>query len=200
MVLHELEQLIATYGYTGLFFGVLVESFGVPAPAQTLLIVAAGLAGKGDMDIRLIVLVAWTGAVIGDNIGYFIGRYAGRAILLRYGRYIRLTPEKLNLMEAKFRRYGPGIVIVARFFDVLRQLNGVFAGSMEMPWRTFLICNMIGATLWVALWAVLAFYFGANVSKLLDYAAHHKALTYSVLAVGAAAVILFLAIRFLRRR
>ena len=200
MVLHELEHLIATYGYTGLFFGVMVESFGIPAPAQTLLIVASGLAGKGEMDIRLIVLVAWTGAVIGDNIGYAIGRFAGRAVLLRYGRYIRLTPEKLSLVEAKFQRYGPGIVIVARFFDVLRQLNGVFAGSMEMRWRTFLICNMIGATLWVGLWGVVAYYFGANVNKVLEYAAQHKALTYSALALAAAAVVLFVAIRFFRRR
>lgn len=137
------------YGYLTLFATVFVEGFGLPVPGQTLIMASALLAEKGSMHIMAVFLTAWSAAVLGDNVGYLIGRWGGRNLLLK----LRVKPAHLERIEYFFTRYGGGIVIFARFVDILRQLNGVVAGSMQMPWRTFVLFNAIGAALWVGLWA-----------------------------------------------
>lgn len=151
MLAHYLEVArpwLEEYGYFMLFATVFVEGFGVPVPGQTLIMASALLAEKGDMHIAAVFLVAWSAAVMGDNAGYLIGRWGGRKLLLK----LRIKPAQLDRMEYFFTHYGSGIVIFARFVDVLRQLNGVVAGSMGMPWRKFVLFNALGAALWVGLW------------------------------------------------
>ena len=123
-----LDPLIQKYGYLAVAGLVTLEDFGVPVPGETLVIAAAFYAGIGQLNIILVVLVAIIGAIIGDNIGYAIGYYGGHPIVEKLGKYIFLTPARINQLEAFFTKHGGKIVVVARFIEGLRQLNGILAG------------------------------------------------------------------------
>lgn len=150
------------YGYFALFGGVLVEGFGIPAPGETLVIASALLAGQGDLHLLAVLLIAWLAAVLGDNLGYLLGRWGGHRLLLKVG----VKPDHLQHVEHFFKRYGGGVVVAARFFEILRQLNGVVAGSMQMPWWRFLVFNALGAALWVGFWGGGVFLLGKHFEQL----------------------------------
>lgn len=171
MLSHYLElatPYLSRYGYFAVFGMVLVEGFGLPAPGQTLIIAGGLLAARGDMNITVLVLVAWAAAVLGDNIGYAIGRYGGRQLVLRHGGRAGLRAAHLERVERFFTRYGGGIVIAARFLEVLRQLNGVVAGLGGMSWLRFLGFNAVGAALWVGVWAYGVYRLGENMEQVLS--------------------------------
>ena len=157
-----LEHWIHEYGAGAVFLILTFESFGAPLPGESLLIVAAILAGRGDISFLSLLISAWAGAVIGDNIGYVIGRKLGHGLISRFGGKIGLTPERLGKVEAVFARYGPVTVCFARFFNVLRQLNGIVAGTLEMDWRQFLAFNALGGAIWVLLWTTAGRYLGSH--------------------------------------
>ena len=161
------------YGYWAIFGALLLENFGMPVPGETLLIASALLASQGRMDIVSLLLTACAAAITGDNIGYAIGRFGGRRLVFRYGRYVFITEERLQKAEGFFRNYGGAVVVMARFIAGLRQLNGIVAGTAKMSWWRFLIYNMLGAALWVSFWGMLfyelgerAFRFGAGFETL----------------------------------
>ncbi len=192
-----LESWIGHYGYIVVFVTILLEDFGLPAPGETVLISAALVAAKGELNIVLLLLAGWLGAVIGDNIGYAIGRFGGRALVLRIGRYVLVTEKRLSHAEDVFRRRGPIVVVIARFIEILRQLNGIMAGILNMPWWEFLSFNAIGAFLWVGFWATLFYLAGAHAFRILAIFRR----VWWVLPVLGALVLLVLAARlFLRRR
>ena len=118
-------------------------------PGESLLIGAAILAGRGTVSLSALLVSAWAGAVIGDNIGYLIGRNFGHTLIVRFGKKVGLTSARLDKVAAIFAKYGPATVAFARFFNVLRQLNGIFAGTLEMSWWRFLAFNAFGGALWV---------------------------------------------------
>ena len=144
-VLHSLEPTLNQFGYLAVVGLVLIEDFGVPVPGETVLILAAVYAGTGRLNIALVALLGFCGALLGDNIGFAIGHFGGRRLAQRYGRYIFLTPERLDKATAFFDRHGGKIIIVARFIEGLRQANGIIAGISGMRWTRFLIFNAIGA-------------------------------------------------------
>ena len=195
-LLGELEPYVHQYGAAAVFLILTFESFGLPLPGESLLIVASMLASRGDISYVALFLSAWAGAVLGDSIGYLIGRRFGRALLLRYGSKVGLTADRLVRVEAMFARYGPVAVAFARFFDVLRQLNGVVAGSMEMPWRRFVLFNMLGAAQWVLAWTVAGYYVGLHGTEIA--ALTHK-IGYAGVAAALIAATAALAVVVLRR-
>jgi membrane protein DedA with SNARE-associated domain len=170
---HELATLgpwLHHYGVAAVFVILTLESLGMPLPGESLLVVAAALAGRGDISLPGLIFSAWAGSVIGDNIGYLGGRMLGRGLLRRYGGKIGLTADRLNRVETVFARYGPMTVVFARFFNVLRQLNGVIAGTMKMDWRRFLVFNALGGALWVSAWIAAGFClasYGMNIAVLM---------------------------------
>ena len=119
-VLHSLEPTLNQFGYLAVVGLVLIEDFGVPVPGETVLILAAVYAGTGRLNIVLVALLGFCGALLGDNIGFAIGHFGGRRLAQRYGRYIFLTPERLDKATAFFDRHGGKIIIVARFIEGLR--------------------------------------------------------------------------------
>jgi len=193
--LAELRPLLDRYGYLAVFGAILLEDFGVPMPGETLLIAGAILASQGDLHIVPLVLIAWTAAVLGDNIGYAIGRLGGRELVVRYGRYVFLTEKRLKRAETFFHRRGGLIVLVARFFEILRQLNGIIAGIMSMSWWRFFTFNALGAALWVGFWSSLFFLAGREAGKL---AALFK--RYELFIIGGAGIALASLAFFLVRR
>jgi membrane protein DedA with SNARE-associated domain len=196
-LLGRLEPFVRDYGVGAVLVILTLESLGVPLPGESLLVFASLLAARGEMSFPALLLFAWIGGVIGDNIGYVIGRMLGRTLISRYGQKIGLGAERLGKIEAVFVRYGPATVGIARFFPLLRQLNGVVAGTLKMNWWTFLLFNALGCALWVAGWGLAGFYFGAHVSKITALV-HHFGLSGAILLVLALSVAL--AYRFRRSR
>ncbi|GAU86506.1 DedA family protein [Bosea sp. BIWAKO-01] len=163
------EPYIREYGAVAIFVILFLESLGALLPGESALIFAGVLASRGELSLSAVLFNAWVGAVLGDNVGYLIGRTFGRAVILKHGSRIGLTPERFNRVEAVFARYGPATVAGARFVNILRQLNGIAAGTTGMDWRRFLLFNALGGALWVAVWGAGAFYFGTHISGIAAY-------------------------------
>jgi membrane protein DedA with SNARE-associated domain len=159
----ELQRIIGDYGYWAVALGILLEDFGLPTPGETLLITGAIVASAGALNIYVLLVLAWLGAVVGDNIGYVIGRTGGHRLMLRYGRRFGVTDARLKQVEKFFDRHGSWVVVFARFVLVLRQFNGIVAGTLEMHWLRFLILNAVGAALWVTFWGILSFWLGKGI-------------------------------------
>jgi membrane protein DedA with SNARE-associated domain len=197
--LHGVAPILDRWGYLAVAGVIGVESFGVPAPGQTIMVAAAIYAGAGRLNVVAVAAIAFVAAVLGDNIGYWIGVRGGRRIVHRFGKYVLITPERLERAEKFFARRGNRIVVVARFIDGLRQLNGVIAGITAMPWRTFLIYNAIGAALWVGWWTTISYVLGTHLVEIIEQVHRYKWWAMAVVAVAVAAYII-LHVRHIRRR
>src|SRR5438552_10380107 len=166
---------------------IMLEDFGIPVPGETILIAGAVYAGAGRLNVVAVGVVGFVAAVIGDNIGFAIGHFGGRALVLRWGRYVRLTEERLHKAEAFFDHHGAWIITVARFIEVLRQANGIVAGTTGMRWRRFLVFNALGAALWVGTWVSLGYLAGTHIDAIyLDITRYSYYLLIALAAVLAA--------------
>lgn len=155
-----------SYGYWAIFLGVLLEDFGLPTPGETLLIAGAMLAGLGNFKIQWVVILGLGGAIIGDNIGYAIGYFGGRKLVLKYGHYVFLKEERLHKLELFFENHGGKVVAIARFIEGMRQFNGIVAGLSRMKWSRFLSFNILGAALWVGFWVSISYFLGNNLAVI----------------------------------
>jgi membrane protein DedA with SNARE-associated domain len=185
------------YGYLAVAGFVLLEDFGVPVPGETILILGAVYAGTGRLNIFLVGLIGFLAAVIGDNIGFAIGHFGGRRLVERYGRYILLTPERLDKATGFFERHGGKIVVAARFIEGLRQANGIIAGITGMHWAKFLGFNALGAALWVGLWTSIGYFSGSHIDTIYNAATRYS--TYLAIAV-AVLILAYIARRLWKRR
>jgi membrane protein DedA with SNARE-associated domain len=122
---------------------VAIESMGVPFPGETMLIVASVYAGMTHrLSLPLVIVAAASGAILGDNLGYWIGREGGYRLLRRYGHYLRLDERKLKLVQHFFRKHGGKVVFFGRFIAILRVWAAFLAGTNRMPWASFLFFNL----------------------------------------------------------
>jgi len=192
-----LDALIHQYGVAAIAVLLFLESFGFPVPGETLLVAGAFMAGQGELQLAPLISFAWLAAMAGDNVGYAIGRFGGRRLVLRFGYRIGITGPRLDRVTGFFRRYGGGVVLVARFFAIARQLNGLVAGIVDMRWWRFWLYNAIGAALWVCAWGLGVFFFGREVRELSPWL-HRAGVAY--IAGVCALVLLLLGWRWYRRR
>jgi membrane protein DedA with SNARE-associated domain len=155
-------------GYPGIATIVGLESAGLPLPGETTLIAASYLATNGRLSLPLVIGSAALGAIIGDSLGYVIGRKGGRRLLERRGRWLGVTPEKLAKADRYFARHGAKTVFFGRFVALLRILAGPLAGASKMPYRRFLAANVAGAITWAATMGTLAYIFGKPVAAFLS--------------------------------
>lgn len=166
---HEIaavEPWLDRYGYGAVFAMVGVEGLGIPAPGQTLLIAGAVTAAtQTNFHIGLLLLAAFLAAILGSSLGYLMGRRGGRALLRRF----RVDERHLQRVEQGFNRYGGGLIVVGRFFDGLRQLNGIAAGILEMPWWAFTAYNALGAALWVGCWGLGIYYLNEHGRAIIEF-------------------------------
>src|SRR5258708_10190469 len=168
--LQVIEKYVLAYGYWAVFFGVMLENAGVPVPGETILLIAGYFASTGKFHLGLVMLIAATGAVFGDNIGFAIGHHYGRNVLLRVGRFFFLTPKRLAHMENYFERHGNKTILVARFITGLRVFAGPLAGaSGKMPWRGFLAYNVGGAVLLSVVITLLGYFFCQSLPLLMKW-------------------------------
>ena len=195
-VLHDLEPTLDRFGYLALGL-IFLEDFGVPVPGETVLIIAAVYAGTGRMSIWLVALIGFLAAVLGDNVGFAIGHFGGRPLAERYGKYIFLTPERLEKTASFFDRHGGKVIVIARFVEGLRQANGIIAGITGMHWTKFLPFNMLGAALWVAVWVSVGYFSGSHINSIYHTVTRYQ--TYFAIAVGLA-ILAFIGRHLWRRR
>ncbi len=162
----QLMTLLHVYGYWAVLVFVSIESIGIPFPGETMLLVAAIYAGKThQLFIPFVIAAAATGAILGDNIGFFVGRQGGYRLLRRYGRYIRLNERKLKLGQYLFRKHGGKVVFFGRFVAVLRAFAAFLAGTNRMTWRRFLIFNALGGIVWATIYGLGGYYLGKNIDR-----------------------------------
>lgn len=164
---HTLDGWLASYGYLAVFVLVGVESIGVPVPGETALVGAALYAGStGKLQIWGVIAVAIAGAILGDNIGFAIGRYGGAKLLLRHGHKIHLHEGRLKIGIWLFRRHGGKVVFWGRFVSILRTFAAFLAGANQMEWGRFLFFNAAGGIVWATLYGVLYYEFGGALKEL----------------------------------
>jgi len=192
-----LAPLLDNYGYlavAGLLFG---ENLGAPiVPGETMLIAGAIYAGAGRLNVVALGLIAVAACVTGAWGGWAIGWFGGRALAERYGRYVFLTPARLDRAERFFSSRGALVITFARFLEGLRQANGIIAGITEMPWPRFLVFNGVGAVLWVTVWISAGYLAGDHITAI--YQDVTKYLLYVLIALAVAVALLVA--RHLRHR
>src|SRR3989475_8402230 len=159
--LATLQNALDTLGYPAVAIFVMIESSGIPFPGETMLLLAAFYAGAShQLQIPIVIACAAFGAIIGDNIGYLIGRTGGRAFVVRYGKYVFIKPEHLARAEAYFAKHGNKTVFFGRFIALLRAWAAFLAGVNHMHWRTFLIYNAAGGIVWATIFGTLGYVAG----------------------------------------
>jgi len=173
-LLAAVAPVLDNYGYLAVAGLVMVENFGVPAPGETILVAASVYAGTGRLSIVGVGVIAVLAAVAGNCIGYAIGFFGGHALVLRYGKYVFLTSERLEKAERFFARRGGLVVVVGRFIEGLRQTVGIIAGTAEMPLKRFMIFNVLGAVLWVAVWAPVGYLAGNHIGTIYATATRYS--------------------------
>jgi len=191
----NVSHLVEVFGYPLLFGVVMAESSGLLVPGETGLITAAVLASQGRLQIELVIPIAALAAIVGDNIGYVIGRKGGRWLLERPGRFHRRRLQVLELGEPFFARHGPKAVFFGRFLLGLRVWASWLAGANRMRWRSFVLWNALGGICWATGIGLLAYFLGHAAGNVIAAFG-----LYGLLAVLIAAASVFFAHRHHQRR
>ena len=182
--LQLIEQYMLAYGYWAVFFGVMLENAGLPVPGETILLVAGYFASTGVFSVPLVMLIAASGAIVGDNIGFAIGHHFGRPFLIKVGRFLFLTPKHIEHMENYFKAHGNKTILVARFITGLRVFAALLAGASKMPWPVFAVYNVAGAILWSVVITTLGYLFGQSLPLLVKWVGRSGTILLIALIVG----------------
>lgn len=172
-------------GYGAVFFLMVLESACIPIPSEITMPVAGLLASQGKLSLALVIAVGVLANLVGSLISYAVGRSGGRALLVRYGRYILVKPHDVERADEWFARYGPPAVFFSRLLPVLRTFISLPAGVARMDLRRFSILTVIGCIPWVTALAVAGYYLGSNWQKVLTYTRPVEYLVIAAVVVGA---------------
>jgi membrane protein DedA with SNARE-associated domain len=187
-----LDHLLRDYGYGVVGLIVCLEAMGIPAPGESLLIAASIYAATtGHLSLGWVIVSAAAGAIVGDNLGYMIGRWAGFPLLRRYGRYVGMTEKRMTLAHYLFEQHGGKVVFTGRFIAFLRTFVALMAGASRMDWKVFLLWNAVGGVVWTSVYCTGAYLLGDQMRRI-------EGPVGIVLGVVAAVVIVS-AVVFLRR-
>lgn len=191
--LDTLNDVVKNYGYWGIGLIIGLESMGLPLPGETVLVLAAIYCGSGgDLAIMGVVAAAIAGAIIGDNVGYWIGRRFGYPFVLRHKAWLHLTDGRIKLAQYLFMRHGGAVVFFGRFVALLRIFAAFLAGVNKMSWNRFLFANASGGIIWASIFGFGAYAFG--------YAMHEMGRTLGIIAFVLAAIGFFGFGWYMRRR
>jgi membrane protein DedA with SNARE-associated domain len=181
-----LDDLLSNFGYLAVFLIIATESLGIPAPGETMLVTAAIYsAATGNLLIEGVIAAAVAGAIIGDNIGYAVGRRGGYRLLLKYGHKLHIKESHLKVARYVFERYGGKVVFFGRFIAILRTYAAFLAGVGQMEWKRFIVANAAGGIVWATIFGLLGFY-GQKAFERLS-----TPINVSLGAVGLIAIVVF---------
>ena len=162
--LEAIQELAREYGYWAVFLGISLENAGIPLPGETITLVGGFLAGSGELNYWLVLACTTSGAIIGDNVGYWLGRWGGWSLLLRLARMFRFSESQLLPLKDEFTKNAARAVLFGRFITLFRIFAGPLAGMVEMSYGKFLLCNAAGALMWTTTIVSIAFFAGRVVS------------------------------------
>jgi membrane-associated protein len=166
-IFEMLRNAVVHYGYWAVGAALLLENAGIPVPGETILLLASFLAySEHDLRLPWIIVVATIAATVGDNLGYALGYYGGRPLLLRYQTIFRIKNATISRGEELFAKYGSVTVFFARFVFGMRIIAGPMAGVLRMSWSKFLIFNFLGAAVWVTVISSAGYLFGRHWDRL----------------------------------
>lgn len=166
-ILDLLRNAVVHYGYWAVAAALLLENAGIPVPGETILLLASFLAySQHELQLSWIIAVATIAATLGDNLGFALGYYGGRPLLVRYQSLFHIHDKTLARCESLFARFGAVTIFFARFIFGMRIVAGPLAGVLRMPWRKFLIYNFLGATVWVTTISTVGYLFGRHWQRL----------------------------------
>ncbi|MEM8957131.1 MAG: DedA family protein [Pseudomonadota bacterium] len=196
-IVQDINALLDEYGLAAMFVSLSTEAIGLPMPGESAMLAAAALAGDGRFNIWHVAIVAWCAALVGDNIGYYLGRRLGRPTVLTYGGRVGITEAHLSRAERMLDRYGFFVVLSARFLPLLRQLNGLVAGTTRMRWHLFIAADMVGSACWVAFWSIIGYKVGHTPDLVPDLFKHLKSVAHYVVPGLLALLVILTAWRIL---
>lgn len=185
------DPILERWGYPAVAAVTALDTLGIPTPGASMMVAATVGALRHDLNLWLVALLAFAGAMIGSQAGFAVGRYGGRALLAR----LPVAPERVAGVERTYARWGAWVVLVAPFLDGLRQLSSFAAGLLELPWWKFTVVNLVANTLWVAAWVGGTWLVHDDEAELL----HLLHELWPVLVVATLLVILALLVRRRRR-
>ena len=186
---------VRDYGLIIVFLVVGLESSGVPLPGETAVVAAAVLASQGQFSITWVIVVAAVAAILGDNVGYWLGRTLGRGFLQRYGVIRRFSERVLPPAEKFFKGHGGKAIFLARWFSGFRIAGAWIAGFAHMPWWRFFVWNALGGIAWAVTVGLVAFYAGRAAA---DAIGHYGLIGGGIIA--ALVVLLLVGLHFWRKR
>lgn len=171
--LETIREIAHQYGYWAVFVGIALENAGIPLPGETITLVGGFLAGSGELNYWFVLGSAIAGAILGDNFGYWLGKWGGWPLLLRLGKLFRIREEQLHQVKEQFRQNAARAVFLGRFVALLRIFAGPLAGIAQMPYWKFFLCNAAGATVWASVMVSLSYFVGNLISleKLVAWVA-----------------------------
>lgn len=158
--LENIQEIAEQYGYWAVFLGIALENTGIPLPGETITVVGGFLAGSGELNYWIVLGCAIAGAVLGDNLGYWIGKLGGWSLLLRLGEIFKISHSQLEEARTQFSKNAAKAVFFGRFVAILRIFAGPMAGIAQMPYQEFLLCNFGGATVWATITITISFFLG----------------------------------------
>ena len=162
--LEAIQELAREYGYWAVFLGISLENAGIPLPGETITLVGGFLAGSGELNYWLVLACTTSGAILGDNVGYWLGRWGGWPLLLRLARVFRFSESQLLPLKDEFTKNAARAVLFGRFITLFRIFAGPLAGIVEMSYGKFLLSNAAGALMWTTTIVSIAFFAGRVVS------------------------------------
>jgi undecaprenyl-diphosphatase len=182
--MNEFYPFIEDYGSLVVFFGVMLGCSGIPFPSAAILIAAGVLIQQGHLQVGFVVMFGILGAIIGNQIGYWAGLKGGRAFVLKWGSYVKITPERLEQVERLLARYGGKAVFASRFFSVTRVFGALVAGTSRMRFGTFLFSSLLSGVVWATAVVFVGYYFGHTFTEARHGTERAPLLLALVLAVA----------------
>ncbi|GCE22817.1 DedA family protein [Dictyobacter kobayashii] len=167
--LETLQNVLHVIGYPAVTLFILIECIGIPIPGETMLLLASFYAATDDtLQIPIVIACAAFGAIMGDNVGYYVGRTGGRAFVARFGRFFFIKMEHLDVAERFFQRHGAKTVFFGRFISILRIFSAFLAGVNRMEWRSFMLYNGLGGIVWATYVGLLGYIAGRYFHEHFD--------------------------------
>lgn len=190
-LLEKVQQLFGSYGYSVLFFGLLLEFIALPFPGETTMAYAGYLSYRGQLDFGTLIILAFFGTTIGMTITYFIGAKAGLPFIMKYGKWFLLKPDKLDKTQKWFSKYGYGLIFIGYFIPGVRHFTGYFSGIAAIPFRKFALYAYSGALFWVVLFLGIGKVFGPGWSAVFTLAHQYTAYILAAIALLLISVVVY---------
>ena len=178
-----LIPLIKTYGYWVVGVGIFLECMGVPFPGETVLVMGGVAASLGHLNLAAVIIIAASAAILGDNMGYMIGKKFGRKIIKKFEKFPLFHFKHIDRAERFFKNHGNKTVFIGRFTVILRTYAALFAGVFDMHYSTFFMYNLSGGVLWATIFGFVGFYLGNNLELLGKFIADFNVIAFAI--VGA---------------